>query len=970
MGKNRFKRSFARLTALMLAVLVSVLTLSSVAMADEMTAAAAQEETSVQVLAETAETATEELSFTVEAEAGETETGTVTENKDTEEVTAEVSEPETAGKEAGTVAETEKAITEETATETEAIKETGSEAETEAATVEEAVTVEETAEDLVMMSSAALMASSTEWPTQTSNSFAGITLNTSIEWSGMDAWWPDSNGLISRTAAWTAVGEVSSISKLKAGDVIVWAEGSTAYWVNHIAIVTEVASDGSYFVTADGNDATTTGLSINKRTDFYKRNSTYGKVLVWRNTVNGAAIAKYVDQFTREMISANDTSMAVQWSSINWCYCFVVTALLESEPVEEYGSLKVTKTTSLPDGTLKISKTTSGSDSDKDAEFTFTLNVTNASGSVVSTAFSYTKSDGTTGTIKGNGGTLKLKNGQNAVISGIPQGYGYKVSETADSKYSTKVSKNGGTASSGNTVSGTMPAGSTTQAFTFTVNIKNGSSNVSGLTVASGLTTNSSGNVSFTLTPGTSGSASKTLSGIPAGYTYTVTETAVSGWTASKTKATGTITANSTKSESFRNTYTPSQQSAAFTNTRKTTDMEIIKTSAATGTCSSQLKGNAMYSQDFSGAKFSVQIYDAITKNWGTAATYTTGSDGTVKVTGLCVGDKVKVTETKAPAGYLLPEETSQTVTLAESGNTVTFKDEPTFDPGTPVVKKVKYENGVMVSDYAVAGAVFRSEYFDNDSCTGTAVRTWYFVTGSDGTFTYSKKCLAPGYTSDALYVDMNNIPELPLGSVKYTEIESPKGYKICETPVMGKITQNSTTGLAQFSWITKEQGQITVESDGTVTIGDDEIVIVVDKIDSGTGEALAGAQLQILDGKDVVYEWTTDGKAREIKEILQQGKTYTLHEAKAPEGYKKAADIQFRTDEKGNITVLSEYVDTYTTDKNYLAVKMEDVKMIALPVTGSSDNLIIVIFGSALTVCGAGCAVLMARRKKHQEVM
>ena len=216
----------------------------------------------------------------------------------------------------------------------------------------------------------------------------------------------------------------------------------------------------------------------------------------------------------------------------------------------------------------------------------------------------------------------------------------------------------------------------------------------------------------------------------------------------------------------------------------------------------------------------------------------------------------------------------------------------------------------------------------------------------------------------------MNNIPELPLGSVKYTEVKSPKGYKICETPVMGKITQNSSTGLAQFSWITKEQGQIEVESDGTVTIGDDEIVIVVDKIDSGTGEALAGAQLQILDGKDAVYEWTTDGKAREIKEVLRPGKTYTLHEAKAPEGYKKAADIRFRTDEKGNITVLSEYVDTYTTDKNYLAVKMEDVKMIALPVTGSSDNLIIVIFGSVLTVCGAGCAVLMARRKKHQEVM
>ena len=408
------------------------------------------------------------------------------------------------------------------------------------------------------------------WPTQTSNPVAGITLNSSIEWSGMDAWWPDSNGLITRSAAWTAVGEVGEISKLKPGDVIVWADWNTTYWANHIAIVTEVASDYSYFVTADGNCANETGLAITTRTDFLKSRSTYGKVLVWRNTVNGAAIAKYVDLFTKEMIKNNDTSMATQWSNINWCYCFVVAALLDVEELEEYGHLKVTKEISTPNGSIKISKTTSDAVSDKDVAFTFTLKVTNTSGNAVTTKFNYSRSDGTTGTISGNGGTVKLKHGQNVVISGIPQGYSYTVTETKDPSYTTTVSKNGGTVSAGNSVSGTIPAAAANQSFSFTVNIKNGSKNVSGLKVASDLTTNSSGNVTFTLTPGSSGSASKTLSDIPEGYTYTVTESEVSGWTSSPADRTrtGTIEKDVTKSASFSNTFTPAQQTIGFTNIR------------------------------------------------------------------------------------------------------------------------------------------------------------------------------------------------------------------------------------------------------------------------------------------------------------------------------------------------------------------------------------------------------------------
>ena len=806
------------------------------------------------------------------------------------------------------------------------------------------------------------------WPSQYSNSFAGITLNTSIEWSGMDAWWPDSNGLITRSAAWEAIGEVSSISSIKPGDVLVWAEGSYANWVNHIAIVTEVASDGSYFYTADGNLGNATGVGITKRTDFYKRNSTYGKVLVWRNTTNGAAIAKYVDLFTRKMISENDTSMAVQWSNINWCYCFVVAALLESEPVEEYGSLKVIKDISVPNGTIKISKITNGSAADKDEEFIFTLKVTNTSGSVVLTKFSYTKSDGTTGTISGNGGTVKLKNGQNVVITGIPQGYGYTVTENDNANYTTKASQNGGTATDTNTISGSIPAASSNQSFSFTINFKNGSDNVSSLTIADGLTTDSNGNVVFTLKPGTSGSASMTFSNIPEGYSYTVTEDEVSGWTSSPSDRTrsGTIVKDTTKEAKFTNTYTPVQQTAAFTNTRKTTTLTVSKTTSADSTVANELKGNSMYSQDFSGAEFSVKIYDANAKTWGNAKTYKTGTDGTFTISGLYVGNQVQVTEIKAPAGYLLPATVTQTITLAQSGNKMTFKDAPTFATEMPEVKKAVYAEGKINAEKSVAGAVFMMEYYDNTNCTGKAVRTWYFKTDSTGTIDYAKKYLASGYTSSDFYTDTAGNANLPLGSVQITEVEAPAGYKLCKDVLKAKIIQNSSDGKAEFSWITATGGQVSIAKDKVLTLGDEELVIVINKINAGTGKSLKGAVLQILDGKNVVYEWTTDGKAREIKETLFLNKTYTLHEKEAPEDYMLAEDIKFSIDGDGNIKVLTENVDTYETEAGFLAVKMEDVKMVMLPVTGSSDMMSFLMIGSLLALGGAGAAIVMSLRKRQ----
>lgn len=72
----------------------------------------------------------------------------------------------------------------------------------------------------------------------------------------------------------------------------------------------------------------------------------------------------------------------------------------------------------------------------------------------------------------------------------------------------------------------------------------------------------------------------------------------------------------------------------------------------------------------------------------------------------------------------------------------------------------------------------------------------------------------------------------------------------------------------------------------------------------SDSGEELKGAHLQIIDenGK-VVFEWVTDGKAKELNAVLTAGATYTLHEVSAPAGYLLAKDQKFTVNADGTVS-------------------------------------------------------------------
>ncbi len=334
----------------------------------------------------------------------------------------------------------------------------------------------------------------------------------------------------------------------------------------------------------------------------------------------------------------------------------------------------------------------------------------------------------------------------------------------------------------------------------------------------------------------------------------------------------------------------------------KTENVTVKKTTSNTD-CSAQLAGNRMYSQDFSGAQFTVTVGGT---SWGT---YTTGSDGTFTITDVPIDSYVSVKETKAPAGYLLnSKEAGVTVTKGGS-NTITVTDEPTFDSKRISVYKVAYINDQMTK-VPVEGAVFRMEYFDNLDCSGTAVRTWYFATKANGRFFYSADWLADGYQSDALYQTPGGDDDLPVGSFRITEVYSPKGYKLSDTILKGTVSQPANGAQATSSWVNATSGNIIVESDGSASFGNTPKYgsVTIEKFDADLKETnsgdttfdgvevqvinASGASITLKDGLeisdgDVAATLVFQGGAHSVStgEILPVG-TYTIKESKTNKWY------------------------------------------------------------------------------------
>ena len=194
--------------------------------------------------------------------------------------------------------------------------------------------------------------------------------------------------------------------------------------------------------------------------------------------------------------------------------------------------------------------------------------------------------------------------------------------------------------------------------------------------------------------------------------------------------------------------------------------ISLKKTTQNSASVAACIQGNPLYT--LQGAVYEIH-QDSAT---GTVVeTLTTNANG--EATGTkkyAIGTKLYAVETTAPSGYLL-NTTPVELTVSSGANVFNVSDTPTFDPNRLVLTKAGSDSE------RIAGAVFRLQFYaSNWADSSKLLKTWYFVSDSNGYVYFLESHLASGYTSDSLF-KLNENVVMPLGCVVVTEVKAASGY-------------------------------------------------------------------------------------------------------------------------------------------------------------------------------------------------
>lgn len=223
------------------------------------------------------------------------------------------------------------------------------------------------------------------------------------------------------------------------------------------------------------------------------------------------------------------------------------------------------------------------------------------------------------------------------------------------------------------------------------------------------------------------------------------------------------------------------------------------------------------------------------------------------------------ICEIQAPDGYILSDEKFP-VTISENGDTVEITAEN---------KAITVE----ISKQDIYGAELAGAEMKLVNESGEVIDEWV----SDGT--------------------NHVVTVLPVGKYTLKEIAAPDGYIIA--------TDISFEVFADGSVIVENMDAVATTENGhpLIVMVDDTTKVEISKRDITTDNELAGATLQIIDDKcNVVEEWVSTDKPHYIEAQLIAGKTYTLTETAAPDGYSIANSIDFTVNADGTVTTVVMY--------------------------------------------------------------
>ena len=414
----------------------------------------------------------------------------------------------------------------------------------------------------------------------------------------------------------------------------------------------------------------------------------------------------------------------------------------------------------------------------------------------------------------------------------------------------------------------------------------------------------------------TSTGESMTFKGLPAG-TYEVSEvSAKAGYLATTQKWAVTVSANGAISVNNQ-VSTDGQDRSIITITNEASTIQINKEALDGGNIAAEEAEFKLTAKDEHATLNGVQIGATKITEDTTSATF----KGNVIISALPDGT-YELEEITAPNGFTtistftfvvkngvvttVSEVTNGEVEKSEDGKTLTIKDERSA---------IQIDKRDITGENEVAGATLT---LTNDDLT---TEQWDAIAAADTDLT----AVGNGVqwtSSDAA----KNIVGLPSGTYTLKEIAAPDGYAYAE----------------DITFTVEKDGTITVDAankdeSGVIVMKDAVTKVSIDKRDITGENEVPEATLQVKDeaGK-VVEEWTSSDKPHDISGKLIAGKTYTLHEENAPDGYAYAEDFTFTVEKDGTITV-----DAANKDENGVIIMKDDVTKVSIDkrdITGENE--------------------------------
>ena len=262
---------------------------------------------------------------------------------------------------------------------------------------------------------------------------------------------------------------------------------------------------------------------------------------------------------------------------------------------------------------------------------------------------------------------------------------------------------------------------------------------------------------------------------------------------------------------------------------------------------------------------------------------YRTDENGEIRISGLKPGKSVVVTETKAPAGFIIDTQ-SQTIQIQE-GKTVslTFKNQPR---GGIIIQKRDSITGQPLpgAEFRITTAAGCEVGLDGVIGTSTLTQNGLFTTDSNGEIRITN--LAPG-----AYV--------------LTETKAPAGY------VMDAPSTNVVIGANG-------------DTQTVIVTNTPKGGLIIEKYDSVTKQPLSGAQFKIMNANGELTPdnegltssnglYTTDAGGQIVLSKLLPG-TYVVSEVKAPDNYQADPTPQTVVVNAGDTQTLRFYDDPLCT--------------------------------------------------------